>query len=182
LIETIGCDVNARNNYENTPLHYALRYFNPNGGDINVLTYLLNQKGINTNIKRERGDTVLHMVCKHIDKLPIDVFKLLIETFGYDVNAKDDDNDTPIHQGLCCFNPNSGGDINVLTYLINQKTVNVNTKYKNGYTLLHSACIVNLSNTRYSAKLNSECDTTLCQIVEMIAEKCIQLVLDGTTP
>jgi ankyrin repeat protein len=173
LIEKHGGDVNAQNNYKNTPLHYALRYFNPND-DITVLTYLLSQKGIDVNTKHEHGETLLHMVCEHINTLPIDVFKLLIETLGYDVNAQDDNNDTPVHQGLCCFNPNSGCDINVFAYLINQTNINLNIKYTKGFTLLHSACIVNLSNTRYSAKLNAECDTALSQIVEIIAERCVQ--------
>jgi hypothetical protein len=79
------------------------------------------------------------------------------------------------------FNPSKGGDINVLGYLINQKGVNVNAKYKGDYTLLHTTCIVNLQNRSHSDELNAECDTILCQIVEVIANKCLELVLDDTT-
>jgi hypothetical protein len=69
-----------------------------------------------------------------------------------------------------------------LTYLINQKTVvDVNNKYNKGYTLLHYACIVNLPGTLHSAELNTERDTIVCQIVEAIAERCLELVLDETT-
>lgn len=52
LIETMGCDVNARDEYHNTPLHYALSHFKPdNCCDITVLPYLINQENVNVNIK-----------------------------------------------------------------------------------------------------------------------------------
>jgi ankyrin repeat protein len=142
LIETMGYDVNAQGNYKDSPLHIALRYFDPNdGGDISVLQYLFNQKGINVNIKNSNRYTLLHYACININKLPIEIFKLLIETLGCDVNAQDDGNETPIHRGLCCFNPRNGGDISVLQYLLNQTKVHVNTKSKRGGTILHYACI-----------------------------------------
>jgi ankyrin repeat protein len=184
LIEKHGSDVNVQDNEKDTPLHQAITSFRSieDGGNITVLTYLLSQKGGNDNTKDKYGCTLLHLVCKYIHKLPIEIFKLLIETLGYDVNAQDDNDDTPLHQGLCCFNPNSGCNINVLTYLINQTNININIKYKNGYTLLHSACIIYLSNTRYSAEQNAECDAILCQIVEVIVERCVQEVFDEEIP
>jgi ankyrin repeat protein len=178
LIETLGCDVNARNNYESTPLH-ALRNFNPhNGGDINALTYLINQKNLNFNIKDKYDLTLLHAACGNINKLPIDVFKVLIETHGCDVNAQDEDNNTPIHRAIDQFKPHDGGDITVLTYLLNQENLNVKIKTQNGYNLLHLACINNLSESRDSAELHSGFDTISCQIVEIITERCIEEVLD----
>jgi ankyrin repeat protein len=183
LIETIGCDVNEQDNDKNTPLHDALRYFDPrNGGDIAVLTYLLTQKGINGNIKGQDDKTLLHETCQKINHLPLDIFKVLIETAGCDVNAQDKYNDTPLHVAFRYFDPNKGGDITALAYLINQKTVNVNNKYTKGCNLLHSACIINLSTTWDPAKKNAECDTILCQIVELIAERCVQEVLEETIP
>jgi ankyrin repeat protein len=182
LIETHGGDVNVLNNNNDTPLHRALRNFDPrDGGDIAVLTYLINQKNVNVNIKGWNGYTLLHATCLNINYLPLDVFKLLIETKGGDVNAMNDYDKTPIHCALDRFDPKHGGDINVLGYLINQKGVNVNAKYKGDYTLLHTTCIVNLQNTSHSDELNAECDTILCQIVEVIANKCLELVLDDTT-
>jgi ankyrin repeat protein len=183
LIETMGCDVNVQNDNKDTPLHYAFRCFEPSShGDINALYYLLNQKIVDINIKGQYGYTILHWACGKINKLPLEIFKVLIETLGCDVNAQDNDKNTPIHRAFEYFNPRNGGDINVLTYPINQNTVNVNTQYKNGYTLLHTTCIINLSNTRYSAKLNAEYDTIMCQIVEFIAERCIEEVFDEKTP
>jgi hypothetical protein len=31
-------------------------------------------------------------------------------------------------------------------------------------------------------ELNAECDTVFCQIVEVIAERCLESFLDDTTP
>jgi len=141
LIETHGGDVNARSDSNDTPLHDALKCFNPNkGGNITVLTYLLRSKDVNANIKGWQGYTLLHLACKRINDLPIDVFKALIETHGGDVNVQDNIDDTPLHFALKCFNPNKGGNITVLTYLINQENVNANIKGWQSYTLLHVAC------------------------------------------
>jgi ankyrin repeat protein len=182
LIEIQGCDVNVQAEDNNTPLHIALFDFNPNkGGDITVLTYLLSQKGVNGSIRNYFGYTLLHYVCEKINRLPLDIFKVLIETKGCDVNAQDNSNDTPLHIALDKFNPDNGGNINVLTYLINQQTVNVNIKDKKGHTLLHLACINNLLDSRRFVKLNAERDTILSQIVEFIAERCVQQVLDKSS-
>jgi ankyrin repeat protein len=142
LIETMGCDVNVQDNYQNTPIHQALRYFNPNdGGDLNVLSYLINQKDINVSIKDESDNTLLHRVCRNINSFPLEIFKLLIERLGCDVNAQDCNKNTPLYNALGCFNTNWGGDLNVLIYLINLMGINVNIKNKFGDTLLHEACI-----------------------------------------
>jgi len=181
LIETLGGDVNAQANNKDTPIHRALVRF-PRNGDISVLQYLFNQTNVDANTKGQYDSTILHIACEEVNALPIDIFKVLIETAGCDVNAQDKYNDTPLHVAFRYFDPNKGGDITALAYLINQKTVNVNNKYTKGCNLLHSACIINLSTTWDPAKKNAECDTILCQIVELIAERCVQEVLEETIP
>jgi ankyrin repeat protein len=141
LIETKGCDVNVKTKDNNTPLHYAFYFFDPNeGGNINVLMYLLTQTNINVNTKGCNDETLLHYVCQKINTFPVDVFKLLIERIGCDVNAQDNGNDTPLHHAFRCFDPNDGGGITVLTYLLSQNNVNADIKGKDGYTILHYAC------------------------------------------
>jgi len=180
LIETHGADFNARDSSKNTPLHYALWNFNPrDGGDITVLTYLLTQTSVNTRIRNNFGHTLLHIACININILSLDLFKVLIETIGCDVNTQAENKDTPIHLALRLFNPHQGG-VTVLTYLINQKNINVNIRGKQSHTSLHLACINNLS-PGHSSEVNAECDTHLCQIVEIIAERCVQQVLDEAT-
>jgi ankyrin repeat protein len=182
LIETVGCDVNALNNDKNTPIHVAFHSFNPHSvGDIAVLTYLFSQKGIDGNIKDRHGDTLLQRAFKRISILPLEVFQSLIETVGCDVNVQDNSNDTPLHNALLNFDSNKGGDTKALAYLIDQKNVNLNLKGKKGLNLLHLTCINNLAETRGSVGRNAQCDTVLCRIVEVIAERCIKQVLDETT-
>ena len=181
LIETKGCSINIRDDGDQTPFCKAFLFFDSNnGGDVAVLTYLLTQKGIDVNIKGQFDRTLLHYACDNINRLPLDIFKVLIEKLGYDVNAQDKDNHTPLHNAIYCFN-SSQGDINVLAYLINQTKTGVNTKYTKGCTLFHSACTINLSNKRYSMRENAEYDAISCQIVELIAERCTQEVLEETT-
>jgi ankyrin repeat protein len=183
LIETMGCDVNIQDNNKDTPLHYAFRCFNPNdGGDSPVLHYLLSQKGVDGNIKGWDGYILLHRACININHIPLEIFKVLIETKGCDVNAQDNSNNTPIHCALDQFKPSDGGDVNVLAYLINQKAVNINIKGRCDRTLLHTTCMINPPNPWYSAEPNANFDTTLCRIVEDIIERCLQQVLDETTP
>jgi ankyrin repeat protein len=179
----MGCDVNAQDGSDDTPIHRALDYFDPNdGGHITVLMYLLSQTNININIKSYRGNTLLHYACNKINHLPLYIFKVLIETQGCDVNAQADNKTTPIHCALDQFNPRNCGNITVLTYLINHNTVNINIKGRCDRTLLHTTCLSNPSNPRYSAELNAENDTILSQIVEFIAERCVQEVFEEKTP
>jgi ankyrin repeat protein len=191
LIETMGCNVNAQNKYKDTPLHNAFRYFNPNeGGDITVLIYLLGQKDVDRNIKGYNGRTILHYACEKMNILPLEMFKLLIETKGVDVNVQDNDKNTPLNSALGYFNPNDGGDITVLTYLLTQKGIDVNIKGQYGNTILHLACICEIGDDDddYSSDEGLEdsviqhqkADTNLCQIVEVIAERCVEQVLDET--
>jgi ankyrin repeat protein len=193
LIETIGCDVNAQNNNKNTPIHRALRAFDPNeGGNITVLMYLLGNENFNVNIKGRNGDSLLHYACKKARKLSVDVFKLLIETHGCDVNVRDEYDNTPLHYAFHRFDPNNNNNITVFAYLINQKNFNVNIKGRNGRTFLHLACTWDISELNHVSDseddfsdldddwnvLEAKLDTVLSQIVEIIAERCGQQISD----
>jgi ankyrin repeat protein len=204
LIETKGCDVNARNTDNDTPLHYAINSFNPTGTGVgtSVLIYLLGQENVDANIKGWDGGTILHKACQKINYLPLDIFKVLIETHGADVNVQDKYNNTSVYLAFREFKPRNG-DITVLTYLLNQKGINVNIKNSNGYTLLHLACICDIqdlndymgpndyfmdseddfadSEGNLDNHREAKGDTIMCQIVEVIAERCVQQVLDETT-
>jgi ankyrin repeat protein len=193
----MGSDINAQDNIGDTPIHVALeRLKTRSDANIMVLTYLLTQKGISVNLKGQFGHTLLHRACKHINNLPLDVFKALIETHGADVNVQDIDKNTPLHCALYRFTPRDDGDVTALTYLLSQKGVNVNIKGKYGYTLLHLACICDTSdlddltdpkndftedNSTDSdddlrdnvVELNAKSDTHLCRIVEMIAGRFV---------
>jgi ankyrin repeat protein len=196
LIETMSCDVNAQDECNATPIHHALRYFNPNDdGDITVLMYLLGHENVNVNTKGWDGNSLLHIACKKARKLPVDLFKLLIETHGADVNTQNDHKDTPIHYAFRRFYPSNGNNITVLAYLINQNNFNVNVKGQCGCTFLHLACKWDISELYDFIDPDDECtdsgdeedvleaksDTVLSQIVESVAERCVEQVLDETT-
>jgi hypothetical protein len=141
LIETKGCGITIQSKYRGTPIHVAFLYFNPNeGGDINTLKYLINLKGFDVNIKDNIGRTILHSACENINGPSLLIFQYLIEIKGGDITIQSKYCDTPIHLAFCCFDPNKGGDINTLKYLINLKGLDVNMKDYNNRTILHYAC------------------------------------------
>jgi len=121
LIETKGCDVNVQDKNQSTSLIYALRYFK--GDNIPVLTYLLSRKDVNVNIKNYNGDTLLHAASFNINSIPLEIFQLLIETLGFDVDAQNNLKMTSLHHAINSFNPNDGGDINTLKYLLTQRNI-----------------------------------------------------------
>jgi ankyrin repeat protein len=141
LIETKGCDVNLQDGKNDTPIHIAFKNFKlQNNSNINVLVYVLLQEGIDVNLHDESRSTLVHLVCRHINTLPLEIFKLLLEIKGGDIHIQDSNNNTALHVALAEFNSNNGGDGNTLTYLLNQDGINTNTKGFNGRTLLHLAC------------------------------------------
>jgi ankyrin repeat protein len=189
LIEIKSCDVNLQNSFGNTPIHYALCYFKP-GDDITVLTYLLDQKNVNVNTKGHHDYTLLHYACLGINRLPLDIFKYLIETKGGGINIADESNNTPLHLALQQFNPEFGGDVATLTYLLTQKGVNFDIVNQYGHNLLHLACISDILDlddfTDSDDDLDddddpeAEADTFRSVIIEFIVERCVQQVLDDT--
>jgi hypothetical protein len=171
----VNVDINDEN--DSTLPHTDPAWYNITAlliGAFNLM-YLLGQKMFNVNINDKSRYTLLHAACNNINALPLDVFKVLIETHGGDVNVQDKGNNTPLRFACCAFDPNKGGDIPVLTYLISQKDVNLNIKDQMGYNLLHLNCTNNFS---VSVELNARYDTMLCQVVEFIVEKYTQQILD----
>jgi len=135
---------------------------------------------IDPNIKGQYGHTLLHSACIKINNLPIDVFKFLIETMGFDINIRDDYGAIPLHCAFHGFDPNNDSNIIVLAYLINQNNFNVNIKDQEGCTFLHWACTwdtSDLNNVPDSEDdwndLEAKLDTVLSHIAEIIAERCV---------
>jgi ankyrin repeat protein len=192
VLITRGCDVNLLDMLDNTPVHIALRYFQPNNNNNNnnknnnnqdnvtILTYLLGQESLDVNINGRLGYPLFHIVCEYINELPIDIFKVLIETKGCDVNAQDNRGNTPIHYALSRLKP-SDGDITVFNYLFEQN-VNLNITGQRGFDLLHLACSCDRpksDGTVVGEGTNSKANAFLAQIVGIIIEKYLQQILDG---
>jgi ankyrin repeat protein len=145
LIETNCCNVQAQDKYNNTPCHYVLQDFHSSldgdGDEMAILTYLLHQQDVDVNIKGENGHTLFHHACTNINLLPFDIFKLMIEIKRADVNIQDEYQSTPIQSALYGFDPDLGGDIDVLIYLFNHKDVMISVQNEYGCTLFHQICI-----------------------------------------
>jgi len=203
----MGFDVNVQAENKDTPLHISLCNFDSdNGGDINVLTYLINQENVNVNIRGEHGYTLLHYACKNINSLSIDIFRALIETMDCGLNVQDENNDTPIHLAFCNFDSDNDGVITILTYLLSRKSINFDIKGQYDRNLLHWASVCDIapdsdddftdldddftdsdddlsdlndfddSNNSVEAKG----DTLFHPVVEMTVETCLEQILDET--
>jgi ankyrin repeat protein len=143
FIETHRVDLNAKDSSNNSSLVHAIGQFaQRDGGDVTILTYLLNQNGINRNAIYEADRTLLHIACDNINEIPLVVFQLLIERHGgdSDLNTLDKFNCTPFHFAFESFDKDKT-DVAILTYLLHQKSINFNIRDNNGYTLLHVACL-----------------------------------------
>ena len=87
----------------------------------------------------------------------------MIQDHKADINARDDQNNTPLHVAAWC------GKKDVIFLLINKFSCDANSRGYNGYSLLHSACYNNQSNL-----LKLLCDF-------LILSPCISDV-NGNTP
>jgi ankyrin repeat protein len=121
LIEK-GADLNAKDDYQYTPLHWAAK------GGHTTLARLLIEKGADLNTKDERKQTPLHWAAMYGH---IDLARLLIEK-GADLNAKDDYQYTPLHWAA------ENGDID-LTRLLIEKGADLNARDAKQWTPLHWA-------------------------------------------
>ena len=90
LLIAKGADVNAKNKYGSTPLHRAA-----SGGHKEIAGILI-AKGADVNAKENHGRTPLHGAAFHGHK---EVVELLI-TQGADVNAKNEDVETPLDRAI----------------------------------------------------------------------------------
>jgi ankyrin repeat protein len=191
LIETNGLDINAQDNSTVTPIQNALEEFNPNiGGDIAVLTYLLSREDIDAKTP-VLGLNLIQWACYNPNTLPINIFKLLVEKLGCDVNVQDDFDETPAHNLLNKLNPSRGDSyILSLSYLLDQQQnhyLSVQDRY--GQTSLHLACLDDLSGSEDDDidypkpidEVNDHTDTYWSQVVEIIVERYLRLVFEETT-
>lgn len=87
LVEGLLCDVNVKDEYDNTPLHVAAWY-----GHLGIVTFLL-QRGADVNARNVDDSTSLHLAVRagHLE-----IAKHLLY-HGADVNARDAFGLTPLH-------------------------------------------------------------------------------------
>jgi ankyrin repeat protein len=124
-----GADINARNYFQETALHYAAKK-----GNLNMIIYLID-RGAEINVADTAGNTPLTAVLTYGktigDQNNLNIIKLLIEK-GADLNVKTASGETPLIIAIKkCF------DKPELPQLLIAKGADVNFKNINGDTPLH---------------------------------------------
>ena len=100
LVEA-GADVNARDEYGDTPLLHTLFLLRdgtqePDEVVVEVMTILI-KGGADVNARNKHGSTPLHASHNSYAPKRAEIIKILIKG-GADVNARDESGDTPLHQ------------------------------------------------------------------------------------
>lgn len=98
LLSIRNIDVNAKDRYGMTPLHFAARK-----GHVEITRRLI-QSGSIVDARNARGDTPLYTACNtfYINQSPtqhLETIRLLIES-GALINSKDNDGDSPLRHAL----------------------------------------------------------------------------------
>jgi ankyrin repeat protein len=102
-----------------------------------------NQWGLNDenihHVDPDSYETILHNYCIFIRSTPFEVFEYLVTNKALDLSQRDENNETPIHIALRHFRPDNDNDVKIVQYLLHQNNLNINTKDKDGRSLLHWA-------------------------------------------
>jgi len=126
-------EVNARDNNDNTPLHFAARFED----SLRVATLLV-EEGADVSLKNEYGKTPLHEAAIYD---AINVAKLLLNKSRDEMNARDNNNDTPLH--LAAGGPQTWRDSLRVATLLVEEGADVSLKGEYGRTPLHLAAYYN---------------------------------------
>lgn len=123
LLLAAKADPNAGSDKEGTPLHVAAGY-----GRKELVELLLARKA-NANAKDATGRRPIHNACERGN---LEMVQLLVEKGSADVNATENDGQTPLHR--------ASGSTEVLKYLLSKKA-KTKVADERGYTLIHAAAI-----------------------------------------
>ena len=128
LVTEYGADVNARDNSDNTPLTLAARF----NGKMELINMLVKEYGCSPHTKGQYGRTLLHQAC---DGGHVDVARKLVTEYGADVNARDNNDSTPLNLAASL-----SGNTELACMLIDEFGCSPHIKGRVGRTPLHSAC------------------------------------------
>ncbi|EFX78135.1 hypothetical protein DAPPUDRAFT_320614 [Daphnia pulex] len=129
-----GANINAQDTSDgNTPLHFALMLQSITVTEI-LLKYIstnVGDKVLDVNIKNNDEQTALHWAAAWPD-IPVDLFKLILGKYT-DINAQDNNKDTPLHAALM------GKSKTATKKLLKHDAVDVNTGNIRKKTATHFA-------------------------------------------
>ena len=129
LVTEYGADLNARDNDDNTPLNLAARL----SGKMELINMLVKEYGCSPHTKGFNGRTLLHNACNggHVD-----VARKLVTEYGADVNARDNDDNTPLNLAA-----RFSSKMELIHMLVKECGCSPHTKGFKDRTSLHSACV-----------------------------------------
>ena len=104
---------------KNTPLHCAAY-----GGALNVVQYLINERGCDPMCRGSYSSTPLHAACKG----GLDVVKYLIEDVKVDPSCRDEMDKTPLHVAALC------GQLPIVKLLVEDYLCDPGVRDENGET------------------------------------------------
>ena len=154
-----NCDVNAKTNAGNTPLHIVLKLrthseFDTTSIEENeqIVKYLVNVKQCDLSIPNEHGNLPLHVACQ-CDSLAM--VKLVSNS---NVNSVTKDGDTPLHIVIQRIKEHSLDEyklMQIVEYLVDEKCCDLSVSDKHGNLPLHTAC---QHDSLALVKLTGNCD------------------------
>ena len=159
LLLKLGADVDSRDDDYMTPLLFASHGFawpwgRNKGGEA---TQLLLEHGASVHVQNKKGQTALHIASQsHLSR----IMELLLKS-GADVDAKDDDNMTPLQLALIESRASPDDDVSRSTaaQVLLEHGASAHLRNKDGQTPLHLASLHQFPNTMASLlKFGAEVD------------------------
>lgn len=167
-------------------------HFAANGGNLDILEYLLNLKkeGMDIGCKTDDGKTLLHIACIH---KKTEVCQFVLTEFGKNknkykelLNAKITDNELTAAHYLAVEKKEDGSEKKILAMFINTKKMDFSAKTNRGLTVLEFAidhlnkelikCIVSAT-YRKEFKINT---AILDKCIKDTKEDSIKRILEAT--
>ena len=137
-------------------LAYILLSAIVNGGNLDIVKYLIEQCHCDVNIQDEDGGTALHYACVtgHLN-----IVKYLVEECHCDVDIQSEKGRTALI--FACEN----GHLNIVKYLVEECHCNVDIQDKNGKTALHYACMDDYLDIDIVKYLVEKCKATITDVI-----------------
>jgi ankyrin repeat protein len=125
LLESGSADINARDSYQMTPLHYAGRYHH-----LAVVKGLCQYPNLDVNVQSKWGNTPLHNASwdGHVN-----IVQILLQHPSIEINLPNEDGETALHLAT------RYGHTNLIPLLLQHPTIDINCSDNNGWTALTTA-------------------------------------------